>query len=387
LIFDRRRFALRYALLYASIIAVVLLVPLFVYTRLMLGIDEAKTHNALLHEARNIVLQMESYNPASGEPFRFPRYLGYRAGLYDANMRPVFTLLDFTPPGFAPGYHTHGDYRYYVLALPEGRYFGARYLVVATEHDRARIYLVVLLVMGGIVAMLVLLTWAVFRNFARPFEEINRRLDNFIKDSMHEINTPLSIIQLNADLFARKYGTNRYIPRIKAAAKTLATIYNDMDYLIKKERMDYPRERIDFSKFLEERVDYFREVATLRNIAVETDIEEGVAIDFNPTKLQRIVDNTLSNAIKYSHENGRVHVRLKKTPEGVLFEVEDEGVGMKEPEKVFERYYREESHKGGFGIGLSIVRSIADQEGVEIRVGSEYGKGSLFSYRFHNIDK
>ncbi|WP_456450980.1 sensor histidine kinase, partial [Hydrogenimonas sp.] len=338
---------------------------------------------ALAAEARNIVLRMESYNPEAGEPFRFPRYSGMRAGLYDANMRPVFTLLAFTPPGFAPGYHTFEGYRYYVMPLPEGRYFGARYLVVSKRHDRAEIYLTVLLIAAGIFVTLILLTWTVFRNFAKPFEQINTQLDNFIKDSMHEINTPLSIIQLNADLFARKFGTNKYIPRIKAAAKTLATIYNDMDYLIKKERMEYPKEAVDFSRFLHERVDYFKEVASLREITVETDIEEGVVIDFNPIKLQRIVDNTLSNAIKYSHEKGRVRVRLYRERERACFAVEDEGVGMKEPEKVFERYYREDSYKGGFGIGLSIVKNIVEQEGVTIRVDSTYGVGSLFTYCFH----
>ncbi|WP_457596712.1 sensor histidine kinase [Hydrogenimonas sp.] len=384
MIFDKRRFALKYALIYGSIVGVVMLVPLMVYTRLMLGIHEAKTQNALMEQARNIVLQMESYPADGSEPFRFPRYAGFQGGLYDANMRPVFTLVPFTPPGFAPGYHTHGDYRYYVLPLPEGRYFGARYLVVSTRYDPSGIYLVALLVAGGIFATLLLLTWAVFRNFARPFEEVNRRLDDFIKDSMHEINTPLSIIQVNADLFARKYGSNRYIPRIKAAAKTLATIYNDMDYLVKKERMTYPKERIDFTKFLLERVDYFREVASLKEVAIETEVDAGVFVEFNPVRLQRIVDNTLSNAIKYSHEKGRVRVRLLQKGDDVLFEVADEGVGMKEPGRVFERFYREDRDRGGFGIGLHIVKQIVEREGVGIEVASTYGEGSRFTYTFHN---
>ena len=370
--------------MYASLIAVIMLVPLFVYSQLMFAIGEAKTQNSLIGKARDIILQMESYNPSAGEPFHFPRYSSYRAGLYDRNMRPVFSLLEYTPPSFTPGYHRYDGNRYYVMPLPEQRYFGAKYLVVSTQNDRAEIYMIVLLVIIGIVAMLFLLTWTVFRNFARPFEMINRQLDNFIKDSMHEINTPLSIIQLNADLFARKFGNNRYIPRIKAAAKTLATIYNDMDYLIKKETMSYPKERIDFSQFLHERVDYFKEVASLREIEIETDIEEGVSIDFNPTKLQRIVDNTLSNAIKYSHEKGHVLVELKKRGDDVVFRVRDEGVGMKHPEKVFERYYREDSFKGGFGIGLNIVKNIVEQEGVDIEVHSEFGKGSSFTYIFHH---
>ncbi len=361
-----------------------MLVPLFVYTQLMLSINEAKIRKDLIERARHIVLQMEGYNPQSGEAFHFPRYSGYEAGLYDGNMRQIFSLLSFTPSTFTPGYHEHGEWRYYVMKLPEARYFGASYLIVSKKHNSAMIYATVLAVIVGIAGFLFLLTWMVFKNFARPFEVLNAQLDSFIKDSMHEINTPLAIIQLNADLFARKFGTNRYIPRIKAAAKTLATIYNDMDYLIKNERMAYVKEEIDFSKFLHDRVDYFKEVALLRDIDIETDIKEGVTIRFNPTKLLRIVDNTLSNAIKYSHEKGKVRVELEDVEGGVRFIVRDEGVGMKEPGRIFERYYREDSLKGGFGIGLNIVKKIADEEGVTIDIASEYGKGSTFSYTFYN---
>lgn len=108
LIFDRKRFARKYALRYAALIAVIMLVPLFVYTQLMLSINEAKIRNDLTERARHIVLQMEGYNPQSGEAFHFPRYSGYDAGLYDNNMRRIFSLLPFTPSTFTPGYHEHG---------------------------------------------------------------------------------------------------------------------------------------------------------------------------------------------------------------------------------------------------------------------------------------
>ncbi|SFP35366.1 sensor histidine kinase [Hydrogenimonas thermophila] len=385
MIFDRKKFALKYALLYALLISLVMLVPLFVYTQLMLAINEAKTENDLLREARNIIMQMEKFNPSRDKTFHFPRYSSYQAGLYDSNMQNIFTLLKFVPPSFTPGYHKFNEYRYYVMRLPEDRYFGAKYLVISKKENSMEIYLTVLMIIVGIVIMLFLLTWMVFRNFARPFEIINQQLDNFIKDSMHEINTPLSIIQLNADLFARKFGSSKYLTRIKAAAKTLATIYNDMDYLIKKEKLTYEKERIDFSKFLQTQVDYFKEVATLREIEIYTKIDNEVFINFNPTKLQRIVDNTLSNAIKYSHERGKVFVELKKNGTNTIFSIKDEGVGMKEPEKVFERYYREDSFKGGFGIGLNIVKNIADQEGIIIEVDSKLGKGSTFTYIFETL--
>ena len=242
--------------------------------------------------------------------------------------------------------------------------------------------------MFGLLGILILLITLFFlslrilKNFSQPFKEINKRLDDFIKDSMHEINTPLSIININADLFANKYGDNKYLQRIKSASKTLATIYDDMDYLIKQGRVKHKIQKINFSEFVQTRVDYFKGVANLKHLLIVTEIEEGIFYNFSKTKLQRIVDNTLSNAIKYSHDDGEVIVKLFKKENQIVFSVEDHGIGIDDLKKIFSRYYRENQSKGGFGIGLNIVKDIIDEEGIELKVESEVGKGSLFVYFF-----
>jgi len=215
-----------------------------------------------------------------------------------------------------------------------------------------------------------------------PFTKINQQLDAFIKDSMHEINTPLSIININADLFINKYGSNRYISRIKSASKTLATIYNDMDYLVKQGRVEYRSIPIDMGMFITDRVNYFQEVANLKNIELRVDIEMESYYKFSKTKLQRIVDNTISNAIKYSGDNSCVDITLSQKDSGLIFCVVDQGVGIKNVDMIFSRYYREDDNKGGFGIGLNIVKQIIDEEGIVLKVESEIGKGSSFCYTF-----
>ncbi|HLD24210.1 MAG TPA: HAMP domain-containing sensor histidine kinase, partial [Sulfuricurvum sp.] len=218
--------------------------------------------------------------------------------------------------------------------------------------------------------------------FALPFQRINQRLDQFIKDSMHEINTPLSIINVNIDLYNRANPTNKYLQRIKAATKTLATLYNDMDYLIKNERLAFEYEAIDLSHYLQERIDYFSEVAALKNITIIPHIDKGVAIVFNPTQLQRIIDNNISNAIKYSHEEGKIEVILERFENQCVIRFRDNGVGIEDINRIFERYYRENRDKGGFGIGLNIVKSIVDKAGIELQIDSVYGEGSTFTYIF-----
>ena len=127
---------------------------------------------------------------------------------------------------------------------------------------------------------------------------------------------------------------------------------------------------------------YFSEVAKLREITLELNAEPDVYLYFNPTKLQRIVDNNLSNAIKYSREKGDVQIKLFYRAGKVWLRFKDQGVGIEKPERIFQRYYRENEAKGGFGIGLAIVKAICDEEKVEIRVNSVVGKGSRFSYCF-----
>jgi len=381
LILDSKKYALKYALIYTVIIAVVLFVPLFVYTELMLEIDEAKVKKELKESAFKVISKMEEYD-SSQRVFIYPRYEDFVSGLYDKNFNPVFTLLDFTPQSFSSGYHTLEGIRYYIVKLPEDLYFGAKYLVVAKRYSPWDIYLLSFFISGGIIAILLLFSFYVLKNFSKPFEKINEALDNFIKDSMHEINTPLSIINVNIDMFVRKAGSNRYLSRIKSATKTLANIYNDMDYLIKQDKIEYKKEKIDFSQFLKQRVDYFQEIATLRNITLIPKIEENIVIDFNKTKLQRLVDNTLSNAIKYSKENSKVKIYLKKREEKTVFNVKDYGVGIENPKKIFERFYRENLDKGGFGIGLNIVKKIIDEENVKLKIISKPHVGSSFIYYF-----
>jgi signal transduction histidine kinase len=105
-------------------------------------------------------------------------------------------------------------------------------------------------------------------------------------------------------------------------------------------------------------------------------------LHFNKTRLQRVIDNTLSNAIKYSYDNAAVTVTLHETKAGLVMAFQDEGVGIEFPEKIFERYYRENEEKGGFGIGLNIVKNIIDDAGILMEVRSKPKNGTTFLYTF-----
>lgn len=382
MIFDVKKFSRKYALIYTGIIAVLLILPLVTYIIILLQVDRAKAELSLERHAQKIIFSMQHYQN-NEEVFHFPRFQEYDAALYDKNYQSLFSTLQFTPVQFTNGFHRQGDYYYFMYEFHDDYFFGASYLLVAKHYTANQVYFMAFSVFSLILIVLFVLSLLLLKNFSAPFEEMNHHLDNFIKDSMHEINTPLSIINLNVDLHAHKHGENKYLRRIKAASKTLAAIYSDMDYLVKQGRVDFKTKEIEMGDFIRNRVDYFQEVANMKHVVLSTDIEADIFYRFSTKKLQRIVDNTISNAIKYSHDSSIVKVTLHAERGEIHFMVEDEGVGIENTEKIFSRYYRENESKGGFGIGLNIVKQIIDEEGIALNISSRVNEGTTFHYIFY----
>ena len=328
-----------------------------------------------------IIKSMQDYNQ-NDEYYEYPRFKSFQSGLYDEKFEPIFSLIDYKIKEFKNGYHLDGNDAYLIVKLPKERYFGASYLILKNNLSFASVYEKVLAILVSIIILVFILSLIFLQTFAKPFKKLNKTLDNFIKDSMHEINTPLSIISVNIDLYNRKHEPNKYMQRMKAATKVLSNIYNDMDYLIKHERLIYEKEELNLSAFLQERIEYFSEVALMKNIIINSDIKPDSFIYINAKQLQRVVDNTISNAIKYSYENSEIDISLYMEENKYHLSFKDHGVGIEKVDKIFSRYYRENTDKGGFGIGLNIVKSIIDQLSIELIINSTPKKGSEFLYIF-----
>ncbi|MDY0116971.1 MAG: HAMP domain-containing sensor histidine kinase [Sulfurimonadaceae bacterium] len=377
-----KKYALHYALLYSFLVAIVLLAPLFFYIVYTKNIHAIQNEIFLKEKSLLIIKAMEEFNQNESY-FEYPRMHTFESGLYDKNFQPIFSLLNIPIKQFKEGYYIDEENNaFLILQLPTERYFDARYLILTNTISYAAVYEKVAVVLASIFIIVFFLSLFFLSRFAKPFQEVNKKLDSFIKDSMHEINTPLAIININIDLYTRKNPPNKYMQRVKAASKVLSNIYNDMDYLIKNERIDLKPEWINFSDFVLERVEYFTEVGVIKDIALHHEIQKNIEVYINPKHLQRVIDNNISNAIKYSYENSKVFVTLRKTPEAIYLSFLDFGVGIDKVDKIFERYYRENTEKGGFGIGLNIVSSIIKKYGVTLSIASQLKKGSEFTYIF-----
>ena len=204
----------------------------------------------------------------------------------------------------------------------------------------------------------------------------------FLKHAVHETNTPLSIIMANIELNEMKNGKNEYLTNIEVALKNLFSIYDDLSYLVKKDQIEYPEHNIDLADFIRSRVEFFTPVAQKANSKfIFKAPKKELNILFNESKLQRIIDNNLTNAIKYTYENQDIYVTVKEEKNNFKFLISSHSKKIQEPDKIFREYYREEKSKDGFGLGLNLVKRICDEEGVEIFLESnEYF--TSFSYLF-----
>ena len=205
--------------------------------------------------------------------------------------------------------------------------------------------------------------------------------DKFLKNAVHEINTPLSIILMNIELYNLKFERNPYLVKIEAAVKVLENIYGDLSFIVKKEKKDRRVDMINFTDFVNDRVKYFFDVAVGNRLKIKSEVDNEIFVLFNESELQRLCDNNISNAIKYSYINQDVYVRLYSDKGCTVFEVQNSGEKIIDKNNIFSRYYREDNARGGFGLGLNIVKEICDNSGVRVEVKSD-GNKTVFRYLF-----
>ncbi|QKJ21924.1 FIST sensor-containing two-component system histidine kinase [Poseidonibacter lekithochrous] len=208
----------------------------------------------------------------------------------------------------------------------------------------------------------------------------------FLKHAVHETNTPLSIIMGNIEMFEIQHGKNKFLSNIEVALKNVSSIYDDLSYLIKKDQVNEAVHEIDLVDFVRSRIDFFSQSAikfkSTFNFKASND---EIIINFNETKLQRIVDNNLTNAIKYTLANEVIYVSLNIINQDCNFIIESKSKQILDQQKIFEEYYREETNvQEGFGLGLNLVKRICSEENVGIQLQSGENWAS-FTYTFKEI--
>jgi two-component system OmpR family sensor kinase len=222
-----------------------------------------------------------------------------------------------------------------------------------------------------LVATFVIIGYALFYSYysLKPLKEAYRLLEEFLKDIVHDLNTPVTSILLNTKLLRKKHET-KFIDRIELSAKTIFSLHGNLQNYLHNIPLQY--EEVDVQDLVRQRVRYY--TSLYPDLHFEETIEP-LRLKTNKNALSRIVDNIINNACKYNVTKGTVRVELKNN----TLRIQDTGVGIKNPSKVFERFYKESSR--GIGIGLHIVQKLSRELGIDISVHSTKN-GTLFIMEF-----
>jgi two-component system phosphate regulon sensor histidine kinase PhoR len=217
----------------------------------------------------------------------------------------------------------------------------------------------------------------------------------FIADISHELKTPIFATQgyIHTLLDGAIDDKQVRMKFLKRAAKSLDSLDVLVQDLLTLNQMESGVIKFSFSKFdmrvlLQEVIDQLEQKATKREVSIKLNVapEKNYITRADRSKIFRVCQNLIFNAISYNHQGGEVKVSLKTHKNTIQVDVKDNGQGIPPDDlkRVFERFYRVEKsrskEKGGTGLGLAIVKHILEGHKSKISVSSTVGKGSTFSF-------
>ncbi len=192
----------------------------------------------------------------------------------------------------------------------------------------------------------------------------------FIKDILHDFNTPLGALRLNSAMLKKEIGENKKVDRIEQSVQNVLELQENLRAYLHNHKQQ--KEHFSLNALLQERVALQQKSHPDLTFSVRVD---NTQLNANKAAFQRILDNLIGNAAKYNRQNGSVTVTFE--PKSSVLNIIDTGQGIKNPKRIFERFYKEQER--GIGIGLHIVKKLCDELKIKITVESKVDEGSTFA--------
>jgi signal transduction histidine kinase len=225
-------------------------------------------------------------------------------------------------------------------------------------------------------------------------ERLSALKSRFLSEVSHELRTPLAIFQAYGDTLIRLRGRmtdEEYLDcarNIREESARLARMINNLLDLSWIETGKHTLEKValNLTEIADESLRAFDSYIVSKNLSVVFDPTKAVPpVLADRDAMRRVFDNLLGNAIKYTHEGGRISINLSSDHDRVTVEIADTGIGIDEEDikRIFDEFYRAKSpgtRTTGTGLGLAIVRTLISEHGGHISVRSVYGEGSVFTF-------
>ena len=373
------RTLLGFSFLYSFLVLVILGVVSFLYYQFQKDLMLQEKRQILQNYSNDLIVRLKDLHVNIDKNNIYPRDERFNSAIFDSDKKKIFSTLESDDVSLDDIIYL-SDNQIHFIKEPESYYLGSKYIIVEVADDgiwfeeiRYKIGICFLL---AFVFMMVL-GYFILRQVLKPMRDALHLLDRFIKDTTHELNTPVTAIITNIEMIDKSSLDERLlkkINRIEIGAKTISNIYEDLTFVTLNNQIISNNEEINLSNILKQRVEYFNSIATMKKINFDLNIKDDVFIVCDMKKITKLIDNILSNAIKYNKIAGFIKVNLDDN----ILSIEDSGKGIEKEnlKTLFERYSRFDKSVGGFGIGLNIVSLIAKEYNLKIDIKSQIDIGT-----------
>jgi len=257
-----------------------------------------------------------------------------------------------------------------VLSFLASSYYFTNILKIENMYVLSILYLSIIILSGIFISKLSI----------DPLEKYVQNLQYLSKETLHELNLPISTIVTNIQMLKKNIKfekDTKRINRIENACAMLNERYNELDYMIKMQSKQNIQEELYLNEVVEKRIEFFRTIypqfefnLKLENLKIKTD----------KIGLLKTIDNVIDNGVKYSTDLKRIDIKIKNH----ILQITDYGVGMDEVEllQIFDRYYQSNDNIQGFGIGLNMVKRFCDKNNIKLNFLSKPNEGTTVELIF-----
>jgi len=315
-----------------------------------------------------------------GIPFKLGSYNKADVALLDKDRQLLFGGV-YQRINFSKEFYLHNG-AFTLITQKAGGHLGVKYVVVQSSECTSNIEviknrLLYTVLMTAILIMIIAVVLSYI--FLKPIRDKMNEIEEFVKDTTHELNTPITALLMSSSrMKTKQIYDEKIIQNISISAKQLHDIYASLSFLSFDNSKEEAKD-LFFDDVVKDSAAYFKELLDKKRIKLELQLES-CPLHIAPTKAKMLVNNLVSNAIKYS--NPRTNISISTTQNSFI--IEDEGIGIAKDKlsKIFKRYERASSYAGGFGVGLSIVDNIVKEYKYKIEVESEEDKGTKVTLIF-----
>lgn len=213
-----------------------------------------------------------------------------------------------------------------------------------------------------------------------PLSEYVTDLQNLSKETLHELNLPISTITTTTQLLSKNCEDEKVlkrIGRIDSACEMLKERYNELDYLIKMQTNQNIKENFSVDELVQKRVKFVQKIYPQMHFSLSL---EKMSVCTDKKGLSKVIDNIIDNGVKYSGTLKNIDIEVKNN----AIKIKDYGIGIDELEliHIFDSYYQSNNNIQGFGIGLSLVKRFCERNNIELLFNSSKDVGTTVELKF-----